>query len=107
MKEFPMKMNVNQKDNFESYLFDRYLCYLRKDIYEHLLLRNNDENNYFDLDKWVRNNLDNNKCILNNMLEQIIKEIKELGWKCQTSFGGTALFIYSNDKPSSCYDDEL
>jgi hypothetical protein len=108
MKEFPTKMNVKEKDNFDKYLYDRYLCYLRKDIYEHLLLRNNNENNYFDLDKWVKNNLNNDISILNKMLIQIIDEIKDLGWKCQTTFGGTALFIYSTDiKPHLCYDDEL
>jgi hypothetical protein len=102
MKEFPKKINVKHINSFSSYLYDRELCYLRRDIYEHMI--EHDENNYFNLDKLLSNRKLNSK----KMITTIIEELEVLGWKCKTSFGGTGLFIYSTDNPPLlCYEDNM
>jgi hypothetical protein len=99
MKEFPIIVNVKNKNSFSDYAYERTICYLRRDIYDHIL--NHTENEFFDLDKF-------NRQYDTNMINLIIKELSEHGWKCKVSFGGTALFIYSTDKPPiSCWDDGL
>jgi hypothetical protein len=108
MKGFPLILNVNNKDNFEKQYYDTVLCYLRKALYEHII--SNDENNYFDLEKFYFlyfKDKKNIQEILKNLSKVVIVELENIGWKCKVSFGGTALFIYSSKIPSSCWDDEL
>ena len=104
MKEFPDILNVKEKEKFPTIYYNRVLCYLRRDIYEHVI--SHDENSYFDLDKFSRTYYKDSK--ISELSESIIPELEKLGWKCKLSFGGTALFIYSTDKaPASCWDDSL
>ena len=85
------------------------MCYLRKAVYEHII--SHDENSYFDLEKFGRLHFKERK----NREELVIKlslviqkELEKLGWNCKCSFGGTALFIFSSEKPTaSCWDDGL
>ena len=108
MKEFPNRMRVENKDKFPKLFYDRHLCYLRRDIFEHLLSRNGDENDYFTLDDWCSEHLKNRKDLMGEMRDTIIREIEETGWKCKLSFMGSAIFIYSTENPpSSCYEDGL
>jgi hypothetical protein len=105
MKIFPSILNVKNNKNFEKIHYTRTLCYLRRDIYNHII--SHEENNYFDLGKFNENNHKDMKISL-EMIRTIIKELTDLGWKCKLSFGETALFIYSSDKtPASCWDDGL
>ena len=102
MKQFPENLNVKNKNNFSYYLYNRTLCYLRRDIYNHMIT--NTENDYFDLGsfyKIYKTSSDNQLTIT----EVIIKELENLNWKCQTSFMGTGLFIYAIDKPNNCWGD--
>jgi hypothetical protein len=109
MKEFPTILHVKHKDRFQEIYYNRLLCYLRKAIYEHVISQ--DENSYFDLEKFSCLHFKDQK----NKEEQVTKlstiiqsELENLGWTCRVSFGGTALFIYSSDKPpASCWDDGL
>jgi hypothetical protein len=106
MKEFPNRLNVNNKNEFEKFNYDRNLCYLRRNIFEHIISK--DENSYFELDKFSFNYLNNNNFLLLKMKDTIISELENLGWKCKTSFGDTGLFIYSTeDIPPSCFEDGL
>jgi hypothetical protein len=106
MKEFPEILNVNNKDKFEDIYNNRMTSYLRQKIYEHVI--KNDQNNYFDLDNFRGSYKIKNIEDIKKMTNTIIEELCLLGWKCKLSYGGTALFIYSSDKPpSSCWDDEL
>jgi hypothetical protein len=109
MKEFPNILNVKNKESFHEIHYNRVLCYLRKSIYEHII--SHDENNYFDLEKFGRlyfKNQKNREELINNLSITVQKELEKLGWKCKCSFMGTALFIYSSDKPpASCWDDGL
>jgi hypothetical protein len=104
MKTFPNKLNVKNKDDFSNIFYTRYLCYFRRDIFEHIIQHT--ENEYFELDHWCRQKLNNDKDNMNKMQNTIIEELTSIGWTCKLSFGGTALFIYSTEKPpSSCYED--
>lgn len=105
MKEFPECLNVKNKESFRDITYNRILCYLRKQLYEHII--GNDENNYFDFDKFRKSYSitqdDNNK-----MVNTVVKELTELGWKCKLSFGGTGLFIYSTENPpSNCWESDF
>lgn len=95
MKEFPSKLNINNKDNFSKYNYQRNISYLRRDIYEFILKRN--EEDYFDLDKFNKERVNDVK-LVNEMTEKIIEELSELGWKCKFAFGHTGLYIYSTEK---------
>lgn len=106
MKNFSDKLNISNKHNFQSLHYERTLCYLRRDIFEHVIKE--DENSYFELDKFSRNYLNNNTKLITKMTETVISELEKLGWKCKTSFGGTGLFIYSTkNPPPSCFEDCL
>lgn len=101
MKEFPYNLNVTIKEHFPEVYYNRVLCYLRRDVYEHIIRE--DENSYFDLQKFqtkYKISTENR----DKMSEKIMKELDKLGWKCKLSFGDTAMFIYSTeDVPKSCW----
>ena len=102
MKFFPSKLNSKNKNEFELYKLDRCLCYFRRDLYEHIL--NNNEEIFFDLDQFSKTY----SCSLDDTLKMIetdiSKELNNLGWKTGLSYGNTALFVYSGEKPKSCWD---
>ena len=105
MKEFPLRLNPKNKNNFPQYNYERVLAYMRKDIFEQILLGN--ENDYFDIEKFAREKSINEED-RNKMINVIIEELKVLGWNTKTSFGNTGLFIYSTDEPPpSCHEDTL
>ena len=105
MKTFPNILNVENKDNFNEIYYNRVLCYLRRDLYEHILC--NSENSYFDLDKFTRPYKITEEQLI-NMTKTVMKELEELSWKCKLSFQDTGLFIYSSEKPPvSCWEDDL
>lgn len=102
MKEFPSVCNPKNKNNFQVLNYARLKCYLRRDLYEHII--SHEENDYFSLDDFNRrvNNMEVTKKLVNDL----IPELEKQGWKCKTSFGGTGLFIYSSEKPpSSCWEE--
>ena len=105
MKVFPDKLNIINKDKFKNFNYNRNLCYLRQELYEHIIKEN--ENNYFELDNFSKKyniNLED----ISKMKVTIIKELEDLGWKCKMGFGETGLFIYSTKElPSSCYQEEF
>lgn len=82
-------------------IFDK----LRKKIYEHILEEN--ENNFFDIEKFNKKYLKNLQHTL-DIIKDIIVELEDAGWKCKLSYGNTALFIYSTEKPPpSCWEGEF
>lgn len=104
MKDFPTTLNVKNKDNFKNLNKDRLKCYLRRDIYEHII--SHEESDYFSLDDF--NKRVNNMFLTKELVKEILPEIEKLGWKCKTSFGGTGLFIYSTESPPpNCFEDEF
>jgi len=105
MKEFPQFLNIKNIELFKDIRYNRIVCYLRKQLYEHMI--GNDENNYFDIDKFSTTynvKLDDK----DQMINKIITELSQLGWKCKLSFGGTGLFIYSSENPpASCWESDF
>ena len=102
MKEFSSKLTPQNKAKFSELWYDRNKCYLRRDLYEHILSQG--ENNYFSLDQF--NQKVQNLELVKKMATEIIPELVALGWKCKLSFGGTGLFIYSSEKPPpNCWDE--
>ena len=96
MKQFPNILNVDNKDMFSDILYRRYICYLRREIYEHML-RNN-ENDYFAIDSFAtKYNIDID--MAKQMTHELIEEIQNIGWKCRLGFNDTGLFIYSTENP--------
>lgn len=108
MKELPIILHVKNKDRFSEIYYNRVLCYLRKAVHEHVISK--EENSCFDMEQFGRLYFnDKNRVELTKKLSVAIQEeLEELGWKCKLSFGDTALFIYSTEKPPpSCWDDGL
>ena len=105
MNSFPKTLNKEFKSTFPSVWKENRLRLLRKDLTNHILSK--DENDYFDIDRWARLYLDNNiKELQEAITDAIVPELKEIGRNCRTSYGNTALFIYSSETPpSSCYED--
>jgi hypothetical protein len=96
MKQFPENIRSDNKENFSVVNYDRILCLLRQDIYNHMLKGN--ENSLFDLDRFSRQN-EEKIDVIQKMTETIMEELTQLGWKCKLSYGDTALFIYTSENP--------
>lgn len=101
MKNFPLTLKNENKKNFEAINYERLKCYLRRDLYEHIISHTQEE--YFSFDTFCSNKFINNKQI-NKLIDDLIPELNLLGWKCQKAYGDTALFIYDSEKlPSTCW----
>ena len=103
MKTFPEKLRVENRSKFPDFCYERNLCYLRQELYE-LIIQGN-ENDYFDIGGFGRRRLRDDADILERMKNTVVQELTDMGWTCQSSHAGTALFIYSGDMPPSCYPD--
>lgn len=101
MKEFPQKLDVSNKNKFKLFNYNRVKAYLRRHLYEHIL--SNEEKDYFSIDNfWSQYNTPVEP---DRMITEVRDELHRLGWKTEVSFGGTGLFIYSNEKPPNCFPD--
>lgn len=102
MKEFPSFLKPKNKETFVKVNNDRLKCYLRRDLYEHII--SHEEKDYFSLDEF--NKRVNDMTITKQLVKEVIPDLESLGWKCKTSFGGTGLFIYSTESPPlNCFED--
>lgn len=103
MKRFPDTLKAENKDNFPRARYKRLKCYLRRDLYEHIL--SHEEDVYFSLDDF--NKRVNSMEITIKLVKEVISELEKIGWKCKTSYGGTALFIYSTENPPhNCWQED-
>jgi hypothetical protein len=106
MNKFPNEINVNNKNNFKEYNYNRIIKLLRNDIYEHLLSKK-EETDFFDVEKFCKKNNYNDEEDSDSvikMVKQIREELHKLGWKTELSYGDTGLFIYSTEeKPANCW----
>jgi len=100
MNEFHSTLSVKNKNNFKVIYYNRILCYLRENIYEHILIQ--EEKDYFDIDCF-RKKYTVNSDILNKLVNTVVEELGKLGWKTKIGFGGTGLFIYSTENPPITY----
>jgi len=101
MKEFPPRLDVRYKDQLKDYLYNRTIAYLRRDLFE-LIIRENGQ--CLALDEWFREKNYTNKDNIELMTKTVMKELETIGWTCNTSYGGTALFVYADkDNPPKAY----
>jgi hypothetical protein len=103
MKEFPKNLSVKYKQRFPEIYYMRMKCYLRKELYEHIISR--EEKDYFSLDEFnsrFRVSME----ITQKIIREVIPELETLGWTCKLSFGDTGLFIYSDKKPENCWEQD-
>jgi hypothetical protein len=105
MQEFPTRLTPEKEADFRRYYLERCLCYLRRDIYEHLLSRK-DTTDYFELNTFAtEHKLREDE--VNQMSEKAAVELNKLGWQTGFGFGHTGLFVYADaaDPPSNLYPD--
>lgn len=103
MNSFPDSINVKNKNLFKDINDERIISLFRKEIYETLISRK-DENNYIDLDIFSKKYCNNKIDSVKKFLDKIINELNNLGWKTKLSYGDTGLFIFSTeDPPSLCW----
>jgi hypothetical protein len=114
MIAFPSTFNVKHKKSLNKLQLGNALRELRKAIAQHMCAYNyekddNDtENNYFALDSFWNNWPGIEETNREKILETVIGDLQNLGWYTKTSFGGTALFIYSTQEPpKSCWPDGM
>lgn len=105
MKTFPSQISASNQQNFTVLFRKRVECYLRRDIFEFLLSRPNEET-YFALDNFLNKfefNTDLKKDFPTMLSNGILKELEQLGWQTALSFGDTGLFIFSGERPKNCH----
>ena len=116
MKYFPRAINVKNKSSFSIYKYDEVIELLRKSIYFHILNYTYDieqkkdtydtENNSYELELFFKSYGITHQTEKDKIYLTIKNELTKLGWKCELTFGGTSLFIYSSEKlPTSCWVD--
>ena len=94
-----------QKENFNDDVRNNFLYQLLTNkIYKFLLVRNGNENDYFDIGAFFRNH-NISKKQANFYIVRVLEDIRAGGWNCGTSFYKTGLFIYSDKKPPNFYPD--
>lgn len=106
MKNFSDKLKVDNKEYFPLIYKIIVKQKLRSAITKHIV--SHEENDYFSLDEF-KDKLDI-KDIKNvkDCADELVSELKEIGWNTTFSYGGTAMFIYSTEKPpSNCYPDNM
>lgn len=102
MESFTNDLNVINKDNLRDLWEEKTLRRLRKHIYNFMLERTR-ENDFFDIDAFNRKYVRNIN-VADNLINRVVIELNNLGWKTHIGFGGTGLYIYSSDDlPSGVY----
>lgn len=85
--------NISNKEAlFRATILDE----LRLNIYTFLISRETEEDD-FDLTKYIEKLGD----IL--YIDPVLNALKAAGWKYTISFGDTALFVYTGDRPARCW----
>jgi NAD-specific glutamate dehydrogenase len=96
MDNFPEHLKPSNKESFSDIRKTAILKILRKNIHD-LVLKEN-ENDFFDLVIFDKQNV-NDISLTKNLVQIVIEELHNLGWKTKLSYGDTGLFIYSTENP--------
>ena len=106
MRKFPKTIKPENKDNFQNMYITRAKKYLRRDIFEHILI--SEEKDYFSLDTFFDRVKNLDREISERVVDEVLTELANLGWKVKKSYGGTGIFIYSTEQaPPNCWEDTL
>lgn len=106
MLEFPKDISPINKAKFPYLRKKRNLAYLRRDIYEFLLIPSE---TYFDLEHFYKDKgyTDVISGDPSEITKTVISELESLGWKTKLIFRGTGLVIYDNEIPPIAYGSEI
>jgi hypothetical protein len=104
MKSFPETIHRDKKSDFKKINYERLIQLFRQLVYEHIII--SDEENYVELDKFASTHKVSDEDF-GKIVETIRDELHELKWKTEVTFGDTALFIYSDKKPKTCWFEEF
>lgn len=94
MKTFPSKLIPSNKHLFPKYKFNREVCKLRQKVVDYLY---SGEKGGLDLKVSSDSNY-NFKNINKEVVNQVIKELEDLGWKTKLVYADTTLLIYEDEK---------
>lgn len=102
MDSFPLSLHISNRHKFNEINYKRIKTILRQEIYESIITRK-DENDYIDLFIFCRKYCGNSEELINKITGEIRSELHELGWKTALSYNDTGLFIFVDEKPTSCW----
>ena len=92
----------SKENNLNQVLCDYHYILFKHEIILHIL--RGDENNFFDLEKFFRQNYIKEISTRDLFIKKITDELKLEGWNIYLGFGDTGLFIYSTtDKPINAF----
>lgn len=94
MKEFPESLRPKYRHLFNELAFDQQLQDWRKKVYSYII---NHETRGLTITD------DNYAKIDNRILNAIIDELTQLGWKTKLAFNGSVLFIYEQEEEIENY----
>ena len=97
MKLFPKHLKPEKQNEFPQMLKERYLSYLREEIYDYLL-RNNKED-FVDIQNlFQKKDIEIKPSDIEEMANIMVKELQNLGWKTELIFNKKGLIVYHGDK---------
>jgi hypothetical protein len=101
MEKFPAYLTPENVDSYSGIYRDRLTSMMRDEI-SLLLLSRMTDNEYYAIDIFARaNNCQNYD--MSVIIADIREELETIGWKTELSFADTGLFIFSGDRPTSCW----
>lgn len=104
MKEFPQWFQYRNQKLFEEKHKARCLSYLRRDVFEHIL-RRTDENDSFDIQRFDSERVGNME-LSQDLAIQVATELENLGWGCSLAYGKTVLYIHQQGQlPIACGEE--
>jgi hypothetical protein len=102
MDYFDNNITPNNINNFSKFLEDEYMILLRNDI-KMYILKSIQKEDFFDLTKFFSKNTIQKTELKNELIDRIVKELKENGWQVAKIFGGTGLVIKDIDIDKSLW----
>ncbi len=77
---------------------------LTNKVYKFLLIRNDNETQFFDLGQFYRQ-YDIKRGESDEYLNRLMTDLRNGGWQCGTSYCKTGLFVWKNKPPANYYPD--
>lgn len=96
MDSFPETFTPGNIGDFKNKHYKYVLEKVREEIYKFFIEHTDITREFYDFTKFCkRNGLDNE--IQNNLINDIVSELKEQGWSIGMVFGGTGMIISSSN----------
>ena len=107
MKKFPCHLTPNNIGDFKEYYHKKCLSLLRNLITTYLYENSKGGIGLYQLESSKYPEIYRNRKIKQELIDDVCKELHELGWKTKIVYGDSCLFIYSDDKDLPSFDGEL